>query len=106
MIVTVTEENFSQVIHSSPVVILHFWSDFCAPCKMSSTILERIEQKNPEEIVIGEINSTHHPDWLEAFSIYSTPTSILFSNGKYKSRMSGANPESIVESWIETNITH
>lgn len=104
MIVTVTEENFSEVIHSPNNVILHFWSDFCAPCQMSSNVLKRIEQKNPKNIIIGEINSSQHPDWSEAFSIQSTPTSILFSNGKYKSRMSGAHPESIIEGWIKKYI--
>lgn len=106
MIKTLTEENFSETLTSSNTLILHFWSDFCAPCKMMSNVLHRIEEKSPDTLTIGEINSFKHPDWSEAFSVQSTPTIILFSNGKYKSRLIGAQPVSIIESWIDRSLNN
>ncbi|WP_423190463.1 thioredoxin family protein [Alkalibacterium sp. f15] len=100
MRVTLTENNFSDVIGSPHLVFLHFWSDFCGPCKVQSRVLEQLEEKYDKRVVLGEINSQEQLDWIEAFGIKSTPTTLLFYKGSVIARLIGVHSLSKIEQVI------
>ncbi|GEK90100.1 thioredoxin [Alkalibacterium putridalgicola] len=89
MKVTVTEKNFSDMLKSPQPLLLHFWSDFCGPCKVQSRVLEQIDEKYRDAVLIGDINTQNHPDWTEAFGIRSTPTVLVFYKGNLSARLTG-----------------
>lgn len=100
MIVTLTENNFADVLKSPQPVFLHFWSDFCGPCKVQSRVLEQLDDKYNEKIVLGEINSHNNTDWTEAFAVQSTPTILLFHRGRMLARLTGVHSASKIEEII------
>lgn len=100
MIITLTENNFAAVLNSSKPVFLHFWSDFCGPCKVQARVLEQLDEKYRERLVLGEINSHTNTDWTEAFAVQSTPTTLLFHNGKMLARLTGVHSVSKIEQII------
>lgn len=97
---TLNETNFHETVCSKPIVLIHFTSDFCGPCQIMSHTLHKVEKEN-EQILIAEAKAMNHTEWLEAFNIQSTPTSLLFHHGKYTSRISGAHPQTTIEKWIK-----
>ncbi|MER2063058.1 MAG: thioredoxin family protein [Alkalibacterium sp.] len=97
MNVEVTETNFKELISASQPVLIHFWSDFCGPCKAQSRVLEQLEDKYRTSICIGSINIQDHLDWAEAFSIRSTPTVLIFSKGELSARLTGVHSLSRLE---------
>lgn len=100
MRVTLTENNFLDVIGSPNLVFLHFRSDFCGPCKVQSRVLEQLEEKYKERVVLSEINSLKHLDWTEAFGIQSTPTTLLFYKGSVMAKLIGVHSLSKIEQVI------
>lgn len=100
MNVTVTESNFSELLSSSQPVLLHFWSDFCGPCKVQSRVLEQIDEKYLEAVLVSGINTQTHPDWAEAFGIRSTPTVLVFHKGNLSARLTGVHSLTKIEDII------
>src|SRR5690554_2364235 len=100
MIVTLNETNFASVLGSPQPVFLHFWSDFCGPCKVQSRVLEQLDEKYKEKIVLGEINSQKRLEWTEAFGIQSTPTTLLFYKGTLTAKFTGVHSLSKIEQML------
>lgn len=101
MKVELTEQNFSNALKQSPLVLVHFTSDFCGPCKIMKRALSEIEGKQSSILALAEVKAIDYPDWSTAFAIQSTPTVLLFDDGKYKSRLVGAQTIQTIEQWIE-----
>lgn len=104
MIVTLTEGNFADTIKASQPVLIHFWSDFCGPCKVQSRVLEQLDEKHRDRIVLGEINSQKRLDWTEAFGVRSTPTTLLFHEGELVARLTGVHSLSKIEQLISKTV--
>ncbi|MCC5893878.1 MAG: thioredoxin family protein [Alkalibacterium sp.] len=104
MTITLNEENFQVTVQSKPVVLVQFTSDFCGPCQIMGHTLRKLG-KEQSHILIAEVRSMDHTEWVEAFNIQSTPTTLLFHKGKYISRISGAHPKMTIEKWISEATT-
>ncbi|TVP91396.1 thioredoxin family protein [Alkalibacterium sp.] len=101
MKVELTEENFNETLNAAPLVLVHFTSDFCGPCKIMKRALNALEEKYTSRLALAEVKAMDHPDWATAFAIQSTPTVLLFHKGKYQSRLTGAHTNQIIEEWIK-----
>lgn len=99
MNMTLSEDNFAETVSSAPVFLVNFTSDFCGPCQSMSHTLELLESEH-EVVSIAHVKAIDHREWVEAFNIQSTPTSLLFHHGRYTSRITGAHPKTTIEKWI------
>ena len=97
MKVILNENNFSGTLDSSKVVLLNFWSDFCGPCKVQSRVLDQIDEKYGDKLVLAEINSHNQNDWVQAFGVQSTPTTFLFYQGEVLAKLTGVHSLSKIE---------
>ncbi|MBH43675.1 MAG: thiol reductase thioredoxin, partial [Rickettsiales bacterium] len=52
-ILNLNQSNFSTIIHSeNKLILVDFWAEWCAPCKMLAPILEEISKDLEEKILI------------------------------------------------------
>lgn len=101
MKIKLTEENFSDTVNNRELLLVHFTSDFCGPCKIMKRALDRIEEKYVSSIALADVKAIDYPDWSTAFGVQSTPTVLMFLNGQYRSRLSGAHTALTIEQWIK-----
>lgn len=95
-ILTIHDSDFeTNVCASSAPVLLDFWADWCAPCRMLAPILEEVSAAKPD-LLIGKINVEEEPELAERFQILSIPTLILFQNGRTVKRISGVHPRDVI----------
>jgi len=87
-ILTLTDKNFDQQTKNK-VVLVDFWAEWCAPCKMMAPVLNDVADELSGNSHIGKLNVEQYQSMAQQFNVRSIPTLILFKNGKEVKRFVG-----------------
>ncbi len=93
--------SFSDIINGNTPVLVDFYTNWCAPCKMMPPILREVKDKLGDKIRIVKIDTEKNPAISQRYQIRSIPTMILFKNGINKWQTSGVMPATQLISTIE-----
>lgn len=97
MEVTITKENFEQVVlKSDKPVLVDFWATWCGPCKMLSPIIEEVRNETEGKAVVGKINVDEQQELAMQFGVMSIPTLLVFKNGEVVKKQIGFIPKQAV----------
>lgn len=97
--VTVTKENFNDLVEQSNILILDFWAEWCGPCKNFAPVFEAAASKH-EDIVFGKIDTEAQQELAGVFQIRSIPTLMAFKESVGIFRQAGALPPPAFEDLI------
>lgn len=97
MIKNVYLNEFDDAIKGNKVLV-DFYATWCGPCKMLSSVLEKIDEKDIIQIVKVDVDNCN--TLASEYKIYSVPTLILFENGNEIKRISGFISENELEKWV------
>jgi thioredoxin 2 len=89
-IVAGTDISFRKDLETSTPVLVDFWAEWCAPCRMTAPVLEELAKDKAGQIKIVKINVDHNPTTSEHFNVRSIPTLILFKDGHPLETLVGA----------------
>ena len=87
-ILTLTDTNFQQQTKNK-VVLVDFWVEWCAPCKMMAPVLNDVAGNLTGNSHVGKLNIEQYQSMAQQFNVRSIPTLILFKNGKEVKRFIG-----------------
>ncbi|MFY9614275.1 MAG: thioredoxin [Candidatus Dormiibacterota bacterium] len=97
-----TDQNFEvEVLQSSTPVLVDFWAEWCAPCRMVAPVVEQINEDYAGEIRVGKLDVDASPVISAQLGVLSIPTIILFKDGKAIQRMVGFQPKPSLKSKID-----
>ena len=85
-------------------VLVDFWAEWCAPCKILGPVLERLAAQNEGQWALAKVNTEEMTDIALAYRIQSIPNVKLFSQGVVVGEFVGALPENMVKQWLEKNL--
>ncbi|WNC10424.1 thioredoxin [Pseudomonas coleopterorum] len=103
----VTTADFDQaVIQNSYIkpVLVDFWAEWCAPCKVLMPLLQQIAESYAGELVLAKVDCDAEPDIVGRFGIRSLPTVVLFKDGQPVDGFAGAQPESTIRALLEPHV--
>ncbi|MDE1166719.1 MAG: thioredoxin [Pseudomonas sp.] len=103
----VSGANFQQqVIDASftQPVLVDFWAEWCAPCKVLMPLLEKIAESYQGELLLAKVNCDIEQDIVAHFGIRSLPTVVLFKDGKPVDGFAEARPESEIRAMLEPHV--
>lgn len=90
-ILHLNNENYESTLSSTEKpVIVDFWAEWCAPCRMYSPIFEKASEKLDSSAIFAKVNVDECQELALKNSVMSIPTTIVFKNGMEATRRTGA----------------
>ena len=85
-------------------VLVDFWAEWCAPCRILGPVLERLAEKYKDQWKLVKLNTDLYPDIAAEYGIRGIPNVKLFHKGKVINEFTGALPEHMIEDWLRKSI--
>ena len=94
-IIHLKNENFNELIKEK--VLVDFYANWCGPCKMIASELEKVESS----IKVVKVDVDEFEDLARTYGVMSIPTLILFEEGKEAKRNIGFMDKDRIEKFID-----
>lgn len=100
-VVIIDKDNFeNEIINSEKTVLLDFWANRCAYCRMISPVIDEIAKEHPE-VKVAKINVDECPEIAQDFKIKSIPSLFVLKNGEITNRLTGAKSKTRIEQMLK-----
>ena len=100
-VIHVSDDDFDkQVLGAEKPILVDFWAEWCAPCRMVGPTLEQIAAERDGAIVIAKVNVDNSPMVAQRYGIQSIPTLVVFNQGQPVEGTVGAVPYAPLNEWI------
>lgn len=94
--------RFQELIEGNTPVLVDFYTDWCAPCKMMPPILKELKSKMGERITIIKIDAEKNADAAIRYQVRGVPTLMLFQNGNVLWQQAGVVQAAQLQQIIES----
>lgn len=90
----ITDASFDvDVLKNDKPVLVDYWAEWCAPCRMVAPVLEEIASEHGDKIDIVKLNIDDNPETAQRYGIMQIPTLGVFSGGEVVKQIIGAKPK-------------
>lgn len=102
----VTDSSFEkEVLQANKPVLVDFWAEWCAPCRMLAPTIDAIAEKFSVSASVVKINVDDNTSTAQRYGIKGIPTLILFNEGKELERVVGATSKESISRMIEKHVS-
>jgi thioredoxin 1 len=102
----ITDSSFDQdVLQSQKPVLVDFWAEWCAPCRMIAPMIDAIADEFSASAKVVKLNVDDNTSTAQRYGIKGIPTLILFSEGKEVERVVGAASKESITRMIEKYVS-
>jgi putative thioredoxin len=102
-----TASNFANTVietsRETPVLV-DFWADWCAPCRMLMPVLAALATEYSKKIQLVKVNTDKEPQLATEYGVRSLPTVKLFKAGQVVDEFMGVLPERAVREFLERHL--
>ncbi|MDQ7819093.1 MAG: thioredoxin [Armatimonadota bacterium] len=101
-VVHVSERDFdAQVLRSDLPVVVDFWAEWCAPCRMIAPIVEDLASEYAGRVKVVKVDVDSNPHLAHRYGIMSIPTLGVFKGGEMVDRVVGYMPKAELKKRLE-----
>jgi thioredoxin len=105
-VTNVTDSSFEKdVLQAAKPVLVDFWAEWCAPCRMLAPTIDAIAHQFVETAGVVKLNVDDNTATAQRYGIKGIPTLILFSEGKEVERVVGATSKDSIAKMVEKHVT-
>ena len=84
-------KKFQELIQSERPVLIDFFSTWCQPCKVQSSVLNSVKEQIGDKARIVKIDVDQFPTIASENGVRGVPTLAIFKNGKLLWKESGVH---------------
>lgn len=100
--IELTSDNFeSEVLQSDQPVLVDFWAEWCAPCRMLAPTIQEIAEDYEGRLRVGKLNVDDHGEIAARYNIRGIPTILLFAEGEVRDQMVGAGSKEALQRMVD-----
>jgi thioredoxin 1 len=88
-IMHVQQDNWQELESSAKPVLVDFWAEWCAPCRLLAPTFERLAASYSDEISFAKVDVDELPEVASQYGIRSIPTLLLLQNGQVMEEIVG-----------------
>ncbi len=101
--VHVNDDDFeTSVLNAEGPVLVDFWAEWCAPCKIIAPALEDIATELNGRVTVAKMNIDDNPMTPQKYGVRGIPTLMLFKDGQVAATKVGAMAKTQLTSWVES----
>ncbi len=98
----VTDSTFEQdVLKSDRPVLVDFWAEWCAPCRMLAPVVKEIAEEFGDRIRVCKLDVDSNPSTAARYNIRSIPSILFFQGGQVADQVVGAVPKARIVEKLE-----
>ena len=94
---TITNNNFSELVATGKPIVLDFGATWCGPCKRVAPIIEALAADYEGQAIIGKADVEEEEDLAMQFGVRSVPTILLIKGGEVVDKQVGAASRQVLE---------
>ena len=100
-----TDVNFEEeVLKSDRPVLVDFWAEWCAPCRMMAPAVDAVAQEYAERAKVGKVNVDENQSVTSRYNIRGIPTLLLFNKGQVQEQIKGATSKDAIVKMLEKHL--
>ena len=104
-IVILTDDNFeAEVLQSDLPVLVDFWADYCAPCKMIAPMVEELADEYVGAMRVGKLDTAENRQVAINYGIQAIPTLLLIKGGEMVGKFVGLQTKSDLKAAIDERL--
>ncbi len=101
----VTDSDFEQeVLEAETPVLVDFWAEWCAPCKMVAPVIDDLAQEYDGKIKFTKVDVDVNPQTAMKYGIRSIPTLLVFKGGSPVDQVVGAVPKAVIKKSLDSTL--
>jgi putative thioredoxin len=104
-IIDATEADFEYqvLVYSQEIpVLVDFWAEWCAPCRVLGPMLEKLTKEAQGDFRLAKVNVDENPNLAKRYQVRSIPAVKAFREGKVVAEFLGVRPESQIKELIRS----
>lgn len=83
------------------LVLVDFWAEWCAPCRVLKPMLEKLAAEYGGRFILAKLNSDRDQALAARYRVRSIPSVKAFVNGELVDEFTGALPEAQIRAFID-----
>ena len=101
--IAVSDTDFEQeVLEAETPVLVDFWAEWCAPCKMVAPVLDALADEYDGKIKFTKVDVDSNPQTAMKYGIRSIPTLLVFKGGSPVDQVVGAVPKAVIKKSLDS----
>jgi thioredoxin 1 len=92
----------AQVLDSDIPVLVDFWAEWCAPCKMIGPLVDQAAADYAGRVKVVKVNVDHNQQVAARYQIRGIPALLMFKGGKVEGTQVGAVGQAQLSKFIDS----
>jgi thioredoxin len=101
----VQASDWRAIETSQKLVLVDFWAEWCAPCRMLTPTVEKLAEVYGNQVDFAKVNVDELPELANQYGVRSIPTLVLLRDGKVVEQLIGARPYQELARLLEQHIS-